>query len=633
MMLSFSVALWLGAVSARAQPASAIFGERTAPRVEVTVTGKNQTPVADARVKLITSVGSFAPVKSLGEGRFQAQLILPAQHHPQLAIVLVEVEGKGLREHTWLTIPLVAHADLRIETKPRSRVTVDVGDRSFGPVVADRTGHATIAALVPPCVAVARVHVTDPAGNVSEKPLDLKPIPFPVALLWSGAERASWADQEPTPIEVFAVDASCAPVTAAAGIGVVASAGTVGTGKPQGKGVVTFPFRAPDEVGEGSTKLTVKVGGYTSAIPSNLRIAPGPQTGFAIRFDPSAFVAGSGTRVQISTTAADAHGNLIPDGKQPEKLSADFGAVQGSPPHAELAVPDAFAGHAISTVRAQGSTGASSASLDLEAGPAEAVQWTSKPRFLRAGDTFEGEARVSDRFGNATAHAPLQATLPGGAPAEVENLGSGQFRISGRIPENAPIGTEVVAVQVGPAGSQGGQLEVGQYQRPWAFLLGGSATVQTNFVHASALVPRLNLGLRIARSNFDIVAEGEASLYQAFTVRRAAGGSLSTSLTGASGALGARYSLPLAARWSLFASILAGVEGTSSRLLLLAPNDVRTQRDAKATLLLRSAVGASVAVGRGRFFAQAEGSWGPARGQLTGNLGGFGLGVGYLHAF
>ena len=628
---SYGVALWLGVVSARVQPPEFTFGDRASARLEISALGKDDTPIEGAKVKLTVSVGAFSPVKSLGPGRFQATYLPPPRHLPQVAIILVEVEGLNLHEHAWLTLPLQARADLRIETKPRARLTVDVKDQSYGPIVADHLGRASVKALIPPCVDAALVHATDPAGNVSEKPLDLRPTPFPHAMMLVPTDRVSWADREATPIEVFALDARCQPVASATGVSLLASAGTLGAPTSRGKGVLRFPFHGPEEVRAGSAKLTVKAGAQNLPMEVDVRVVAGPQRTFSVRFEPEKFTAGSGTRVRVSTTPTDAKGNVVVQGQRPERVLADFGVLQGAPPALTLTLPDRFQGREVSIVRAEGATGSGVGQLALETGPPSVLVWVSRPRFTRAGEAFEAQVRVSDAFGNAVNRAPIQASLAGATTTEVEPLGDGRHRIVSAIPDDAPIGSRELSVAAGTVDWRD-EVLVGQFQRPWGFLLGLSLTGQTNFARADALVPRVNLGLHVGRTPFELLLEGDLALYGSFTAALPAG-LQKTSLALAGAAVGTRYSVPVSARWTVYASGVVGVEVVSSTLTLTSSSVSRTQAEQRGAILLRGAVGTSVALGRGRFFGQLEGSWARARGQLSGNLGGLGIGIGYLYGF
>jgi hypothetical protein len=627
------MALWLGAVSARVQPPQVTFGDRTATRLEVSALGKDGAPIADAKVKLTTSVGSFSSVKSLKEGRFEATYFPPARHLPQIAIILVEVEGREMHEHAWLTLPLQARADLRIETKPRARLTVDVGNQRLGPITADHLGHASVKALIPPCVDAALVRATDPAGNVSEKPLDLKAMPFPHAMIFVPSERVSWADREPTPIEVFALDAKCRPVANAAGVTLLTSAGTLGAPIPRGEGVLTVPFYGPEEVRAGSAKLTVQLGAGAQALKTeaNVRVVAGPQSAFSIRFEPEKFTAGSGTRVRISTAPTDAKGNVVAGGQQPERVVTDFGVLEGVPPTLTLTLPDQLQGREVAVVRAEGAAGSSAARLALETGPPSAIAWLSKLRFTRAGETFEAQVRVTDSFGNAVNHSPIDASLAGATTTKVEPIEDGRHRIVSAVPDDSTIGTHELSVDAGTV-NRHDNVVVGQFQRPWGFILGLSLTAQTNFVRAAALVPRLNLAMHVAGTPFELLLEGDLALYQKFTTELAEGPQ-TTALASGAVAVGARYSLPVSARWSVYASAVVGLDVVASTLTLTSSSVARSQSEVRGALLLRGALGTSVALGRGRFFGQLEGSWARARGQLSGNLGGLGLGVGYWYGF
>jgi len=123
-------ALVLGAVTVKSEPAAVTLGKDSAAQLEVLAEGAE-------RVTVTASAGTVGPVESLGAGKFKARFTPPADKHPQVALILAEVEIKGERSFGWYALVLKARATLDIDTKPRAKVTAKVGTETFGPAVAD----------------------------------------------------------------------------------------------------------------------------------------------------------------------------------------------------------------------------------------------------------------------------------------------------------------------------------------------------------------------------------------------------------------------------------------------------------------------------------------------------------------
>src|SRR2546426_9390279 len=64
--------------------------------------------------------------------------------------------GGAAGEVAWSALPLWAEGDAVVKTRPRGRITVEIGSQTFGPVIADPRGEAIVPVVVPPGVTQAR---------------------------------------------------------------------------------------------------------------------------------------------------------------------------------------------------------------------------------------------------------------------------------------------------------------------------------------------------------------------------------------------------------------------------------------------------------------------------------------------
>lgn len=629
------IALSLGAVSIRVEPPVLNFSAQASAQIEVQVVALDGAAAEDASVKIRASVGRVSAVRALGGGRFRAQLTPPAEHYPQVSLIRIDVESASAgRSVAWTSLPLQARADLRIQTKPRARVRVDVGDKSYGPATTDGLGRATVSAWVPPGISAALIHVTDTAGNTSEQPLDLKPRAFLRTQVAAEQAGTSWADASPLWVEVYAVDAGGAPMTSGVDVLVSASSGTLGAPVPLGRGVFRYPYRASTAVGNGRVELRAAVTGLALVSTTTAELRPGPVQGVAIQVEPSGYQAGSGGVLSLSLRPVDAHGNALPASSAPGALrvTSDFGEVSGPPSEAALRLPDAFGGRVLVNLHAVilGTALGSTAVVQLRAAEPVTARTHLSRRRIRAGEAVSVAVELADRFGNPVEHAVLTARTSSGAPTAVEDGGHGHYTVLAAVARTEPPGRLTVQVSAGRASALSAPITVTPFQRSWGPEVGVSLTGQTNFVLAQALVPRLELGLHLGRSNVEALVEGELDFYARATAPSGhfkAG--VETRLSGVGVAVGARASWPLSARFAAHGSLVVGFEGTGARLSA----EGVTRRESQTSLVLRIAAGASYALGQGQVYSQLEASEVPARGSVHGNLGGLGLGLGYLYGF
>src|SRR5437763_721589 len=103
---------------------------------------------ADAKPATAASVGTIEGLHRARDGIWEAQYVPPDDAIPQVAILTAAAGG----EVAWLAIPLWAEGDAVVKTRPRGRISVDIGSQTFGPVVADARGDADVPVVVPPGV-------------------------------------------------------------------------------------------------------------------------------------------------------------------------------------------------------------------------------------------------------------------------------------------------------------------------------------------------------------------------------------------------------------------------------------------------------------------------------------------------
>lgn len=278
---------------------------REASRVTLHISAPGAGP--DARLALWTSAGRVIDVQRASGDTFTAVYVPPPQRYPQVAMILATVRDGAATERGWLALPLVASEKLPVQTKPSSRVELSIAGAVFGPVRTDAAGKARIAAKIPPGVRTALIRVRDPFGNVNETAFDLAPPPFPRVRLLALGDRASWADPEPVPLEIFAVAPDGRPA-AAADLTVVADRGSIGAVQERAPGVFAVTFRAPDRAPALAT-IRARVSGAAEGDTVTVTTLPGPAAQIRLSATPAA-VTGAG-EVRVDAQVVDGRGNPV----------------------------------------------------------------------------------------------------------------------------------------------------------------------------------------------------------------------------------------------------------------------------------------------------------------------------------
>ena len=230
-----------------------------------------------AQVAITASVGLVSAVESR-DGVFRARYTPPSINAPSVALLLAVVDGTAL---SWLALPLSGSLPLAVEVEPLSKVEVELAGRTFGPVVADGKGSASIPVILPPGVREATLHLTDRLGSRKDKPLELPPARFSRLRLAARADTATSAS--PTDVEVFVVLSDGAPDRHAA-VSVTSDRGEVLPGKSIAPGVYLVRVLAPPGESQGELVLEAKVSGQLARLTLPLRA---PKLFFAQPFWPS----------------------------------------------------------------------------------------------------------------------------------------------------------------------------------------------------------------------------------------------------------------------------------------------------------------------------------------------------------
>ncbi len=220
-----------------ASPSAVTLGPGATSTLSMQVEPAAAMDVADLEVRAM--VGSVANLTHLGGGRVTALYTAPPVNYPHLDIVTVVDKRDPSRLFAQLTLPLVGRADFPVAATAGSSVLLTVGEREFGPVVADAQGRAVLPLEVPPGVGVATV--TTPQGSSQ---LDLGIPPFAQAAFITPYQGVPGDPSIQVPLRLVVATALGEPDSEARPA-VQASAGTLGEPVYEGNGVYRVDFTPP----------------------------------------------------------------------------------------------------------------------------------------------------------------------------------------------------------------------------------------------------------------------------------------------------------------------------------------------------------------------------------------------------
>jgi hypothetical protein len=405
-----------------------LLGTDTEVTVNLDVTGPEARSFTPLRA--FATVGMLEMPRVGGApGRLTARYLPPADRFPQVALLVVELGSGARRIHATTRIALDGSTVFPFHTSAGTSVTMKVGGRQFGPVIADRQGRVEIPIQVPPGVRSAVARAVDQAGAARETEVDLQLAPFPrlVVLAPTTLDAGSFAE-----IVVLAVEPDGAQV-APAQLTLTASAGLLHPLGAGPSGEARFLFEAPRRVGSGALAITATASG---AAPARADLAVPLRAGATARLvmSPSndRLIVGERNTTRVAIVAQDAFGNstsvlgvsVTVDGvPRPAVVGIDGTAS------VTLTAPDKFDGHERITVGAAlGNLRASETIRVTGSAPARLTLAVRDARLVADGkQATELRVLAVDRNGTPTVVPGLSWDTPDGRVRRVRVPRDGEY--------------------------------------------------------------------------------------------------------------------------------------------------------------------------------------------------------------
>lgn len=282
------------------------------------------------------------------------------------------------------------------------------------------------------------------------------------------------------------------------------------------------------------------------------------------------------------------------------------------------------------------------AAITLLAGPPAQIRLTAAQTEADAEGDVRVQGEVFDARGNALPGDRLRFSCDGaalaqeGTSAAVHLPGARDGRSEVRVVAVLDAAQASIAL---PLRLQPPQASIAREGGADRIVLGALLGGQSNLSRASAGTLQAELAIDAGLgpgvgSGASVEVLARAGLLQFAAARDNVAGSAETSeLRGLSLLAGVRASLPVRGGLSAHLALLAGALRTFGTLAVEGgPGGQFSQATAHWSALGTVAAGASLRLGRGRAIAELQLSHAPARGDVSGNLGGVGVSAGYLFA-
>jgi hypothetical protein len=396
--------------------------------ITLDVTGPEAPAFAPLRV--FATVGTLEMPRPTGAaGRYTARYFAPADRFPQVALLVVELGSGQRRIHAAARIALDGSTVFPFHTSAGTSVTMKVGGRQFGPVVADRQGRVEIPIQVPPGVQTGVARAVDHAGAARETEVDLQLAPFPRVIVLAPTPLDAGSFSE---IVVLAVAPDGTPVPASQ-LTLGASAGLLHPLGAGPTGEARFLFEAPRRVGSGALALTATAAGTTPARAYQaVPLRAGATARLVVTPASDRLIVGEPSTTRVTIAAQDAFGNptsalgvaVAVDGVSRQATVGPDGAAS-----IVVAAPDRFDGRERITVEATLGTLRASETIRVTGGaPARLTLVVRDARLVADGrQGTELRALAIDRNGTPTAVPGLSWDTPDGRVRNVRVPRDGEY--------------------------------------------------------------------------------------------------------------------------------------------------------------------------------------------------------------
>jgi len=392
-------------------PPQMVLGEQDKVQVELKLGG---TLTPGTQVRPHASVGQLTDL-AVGGRSMVGVYLPPAQLFPQVAILgaVAKVDGKTVV--AFQPLPLFGVGDMPVQGKKGQLLTVKVGPLTFGPVKADRAGHATVRIRVPPGY---------DAAIANGKRIELGEAPFKRLLAVALDDQVAADGASTTGIQAMVVDKYGKPDPLARVFARV-DRGKVTPVNPIGPGLYSLTYTAPSDVGNGADKVMIGVvGEELSRDTVALKLVRGAARKVNAWVEPAAYEVGAPPPM-VWVSVADAAGAPLDANVE---LSADagrFGPTRKMGPGkyvANFTPPDQFGGRKEIAITATAATpGAGVVKREVALGlrpgkPNQVVVVNGKYEGVADGHSpVSFTFHVLDRQGNPVPNAPVTVKADTGA--------------------------------------------------------------------------------------------------------------------------------------------------------------------------------------------------------------------------
>lgn len=296
-------------IEVRATPPVLALSSDPSARLDIAVSDPQGRPLSGVRLEPLARLGRVSVPEELGAGRYQATYFPPATRFPQLELIAIRAEGRGLG---WLPLPLRGRGTVEVETDPAQPVWLEVAGAQFGPVQSDQRGRALINFEAPPGVRSGQVITGQGPRRRSHRAIDLG-IPLTNSIMIALGATSLIADgRSEVRIDIYTVDADNRPAVGLP-LRLRSDAGRISPAVELAPGLNSARLRSPESVGTGLLRIDAEVQGRGDEYRASalLTLLPGPPARLIASARPASLPADGRSRALLEARLLDRTGNPV----------------------------------------------------------------------------------------------------------------------------------------------------------------------------------------------------------------------------------------------------------------------------------------------------------------------------------
>ncbi|HEY4220133.1 MAG TPA: hypothetical protein VGO62_02300, partial [Myxococcota bacterium] len=384
-----------------------VLGDTKQATLTLVANNSDGSALDTAPPRLTTSTGTLDLPVHIAAGTWTVRFVPPSESFPHVAIVVASIDqhsdGKDRTAVGFIPLRLWGKGQTTVKTKPKSVVTVFIGNDAFGPVSATDAGEAKVPIVVPPGPERAVAKSVDDVGNESQKTIDLGVPTFNRVAMVALDPVATADGSGQARLLVFAVDKKGEPLYQAK-LTSKASAGDVDK-EPVGlsPGMFLLAYR-PGKAPKGTARVDVALEGAPESKGfASIDLLSGPPARATVD-GASVLSADEPRALSLQVRLFDQAGNAVP--AKAASVDVDYGRIdQVSDGKVTWIIPaELSAGHDKATLTVRGPDGVvlGNKAVALLAGKPAKLSFDPVDSVIADGESsVEVHLRVVDRVGNA----------------------------------------------------------------------------------------------------------------------------------------------------------------------------------------------------------------------------------------